>query len=294
MTDDPAAGGGSVLPEGWSWSDVGHGLLDIAGLVPGYGEAADVSNAAWYASEGRHLEAGLSLISCVPVVGDVIGKGGKLAGKLGGPVLKKLAPLLKKMDFAQSLAPFRSNKKLGPHIDKMVEALNKWRDELVAKAECKTGCPNAGKASLDGSKQIVKHGDFATPKDRAVFYSGPGNRNRALHTAQNGGVPIDATPGGTALNGENLYGEFSGFTNKEADMIWSQASEKFANGASGNITAFVRGASPDRLFGATELPLLLKNDKVLSINGVPAATLRALESAKPGSAFAEVVAKSPL
>jgi hypothetical protein len=135
----------SVLPDGWSWGDVGHGALEIAGLVPGWGEGADVANAIWYANEAKYLEAGLSLISVVPIVGDAIGKGGKLASRLGGPALKKLVPLLKKMDFAKALAPFRKNKKLAPHIDKMVEALNKWRNELIAKSEGKAICPTTGK-----------------------------------------------------------------------------------------------------------------------------------------------------
>lgn len=154
---------GSILPEGWKWSDVGHGVLDIAGLVPGYGEAADITNAAWYAQDEQYLDAGLSLISCVPIVGDAIGKGGKLAGKLGGPALKKLLPLIRKMDFAQALAPFRNNRKLGPSIDKMVEALNKWRDDLIAKAECKTACPLPKKSAAEVSAR-AKHlaGELAT------------------------------------------------------------------------------------------------------------------------------------
>jgi hypothetical protein len=287
---------GSILPEGWTWSDVGHGGLDILGLVPVWGEGADVANAVWYANEAKYLEAGLSLISVVPVVGDVIGKGGKLASKLGGPALKKLLPILRKMDFAKALAPFRKHPKLAPYVDKMVAALEKWRDELIDRATNCQSCPKGGGgAPKPGSRaaDIAAKGDFKTPHDRSVFYSGPGNREKALHAAQNGGVPIDATPGGKALNAENLYGEFSPVTNKEADAIWSKASETFANAASGDVTAFVRGALPNRVFGSTELPLLLKNGNVTSINGISAAALRAMEATKPGSAFAAVVAKAP-
>lgn len=57
--------------------DLGHLALDLAGLIPVYGEAADLTNAAWYASEGRYLMAGLSLISMIPELGDAIGKGTK-------------------------------------------------------------------------------------------------------------------------------------------------------------------------------------------------------------------------
>lgn len=54
-------------------------MLDLAGLIPGVGEVADLANAIDYAKKGDYLFAGLSLISMVPEIGDVIGKGGKVA-----------------------------------------------------------------------------------------------------------------------------------------------------------------------------------------------------------------------
>jgi hypothetical protein len=54
-------------------------ILDIAGLIPGVGEYFDAINALLYARKGEWLLAALSLISAIPAVGDVIGKGGKLA-----------------------------------------------------------------------------------------------------------------------------------------------------------------------------------------------------------------------
>ncbi len=293
---------GGILPDGWTWSDVGHGALDVLGLVPVIGEGADLANAAWLAAEGDYLGAGLSIIAMVPIVGDAIGKGGKLlragAGRLAGPALDAL----RKMDFNKMLAPLAKHPKIGPHVEKIAEALEKWRADIVGGGPGCTpggvqGCPlrsGARAGAGDAAAKIAKTGDFTTPPDKSVFYSGPGNRDKALHAAKNGGVPIDATPGGKALNGENLYGEFSPVDNKTADAIWSQASENFANNAKGEVTAFVRGASPDRVFGSTELPLLLKNPNVTGINGIPMDALRAMEAANPGAAFKAVVAKSPL
>ena len=43
-------------------SDLGHIALDIGGLFPGFGEAADLANAAWYAGEGEYFMAALSVI----------------------------------------------------------------------------------------------------------------------------------------------------------------------------------------------------------------------------------------
>lgn len=121
---------------------VGHLTLDVAGLFPGAGEFADITNAVWYALEGEYLNASLSLISSIPALGDVIGKGGKLAlwlskaGKTGAAVEKgivKSSPYISKIrtliltnedSIDKLLESARKNEKLNPHIDKMKEALN--------------------------------------------------------------------------------------------------------------------------------------------------------------------------
>lgn len=132
----------------WSWAGIGHTALDVAGLVPGYGEAADLANAAWYAAEGDHLSAGLSLISTIPIVGDLIGKGGKAAKALGPKAQKLVLEAVQKLDIPKFLARFRGNEKLAPHIDKISEALQKWQKELAEKSAAKPGqagvspCPN--------------------------------------------------------------------------------------------------------------------------------------------------------
>lgn len=58
------------------WVHVG---LDIAGLIPGFGEPFDMANALLYAREGDWLNATLSIVSVIPEVGDFFGKGGKIA-----------------------------------------------------------------------------------------------------------------------------------------------------------------------------------------------------------------------
>ncbi|WP_157617308.1 putative T7SS-secreted protein [Saccharomonospora marina] len=50
-------------------SKLGHGALDIAGLVPGIGELADGVNAAWYAGQGRYAEAAISGAAAIPFAG---------------------------------------------------------------------------------------------------------------------------------------------------------------------------------------------------------------------------------
>ena len=64
------------------WSKFADGVqagLDIAGLVPGAGEIADGVNALISLGRGDVAGATLSATSMLPIVGDAIGKGGKIA-----------------------------------------------------------------------------------------------------------------------------------------------------------------------------------------------------------------------
>ena len=54
---------------GGLFSKIGHGVLDVAGLVPGVGEVADLANAAWYTAEGDYTMAALSAAAAIPFAG---------------------------------------------------------------------------------------------------------------------------------------------------------------------------------------------------------------------------------
>jgi len=49
--------------------EIGHGALDVIGLIPVAGEAADLANSAWYAKDGDYANAALSAASAIPVAG---------------------------------------------------------------------------------------------------------------------------------------------------------------------------------------------------------------------------------
>lgn len=68
---------------GWSFADIGHLTLDIFGMVPVVGNAADGINAAWYAAEGEYLDAALSSIALIPGIGQ--------AATLAKPAIKAAA-----------------------------------------------------------------------------------------------------------------------------------------------------------------------------------------------------------
>ena len=56
-------------PFRFTFSGVGHGVLDVLGLIPGWGNAFDAANAAWYLKEGNTEFAALSGAAAVPGLG---------------------------------------------------------------------------------------------------------------------------------------------------------------------------------------------------------------------------------
>tara|TARA_Y100001937_G_scaffold116510_1_gene168525 strand:+ start:368 stop:1216 length:849 start_codon:yes stop_codon:yes gene_type:complete len=127
-----------VLSEDWK-KELPHIGLDVLGLIPGLGEAADLTNAALYAKKGEHLMAALSVISMIPAIGDAIGKGGKIgvylskfgakggtkAGAYLGKLLSKQMPKITK-----TLNALKSNKLIGKYVDDMVKAVTKYVDDV--------------------------------------------------------------------------------------------------------------------------------------------------------------------
>lgn len=117
----------SALTEKVGLDTVGHVALDLAGLIPGYGEPADLANALWYAKKGEYLNAALSLISLVPELGDLLGKGTKYLGKSSGFVAKLIAK------HGDTVA------KYWPNIVKGIEQLKQFKpyvkpiDEIIKK-----------------------------------------------------------------------------------------------------------------------------------------------------------------
>ena len=166
----------------------GHIALDVGGLVagpvggavgslvaPGAGTAVgaaageaigagfDLTNAIWYATEGEYLNAALSLISMIPVVGDAVGKGGRLAiylakaaktvkplGAAGrvaakgiikgrravvtvSPKITKIQQAIKsnKVLIDGALDQASKNEKLRPHMGKIKSALQAFTGESV-------------------------------------------------------------------------------------------------------------------------------------------------------------------
>lgn len=65
------------------WSDVGHVVLDVLGMVPVIGEPADLVNGVWYYAEGNVIDGSLSIVALVPLGGQAA-----TAGKWGRRVYR--------------------------------------------------------------------------------------------------------------------------------------------------------------------------------------------------------------
>jgi len=125
-----------------------QGGLDIVGLVPGIGEAADGVNAALSLARGNPLEAALSLVSMIPVAGDAVGKGGKLVLKLLDPAMDLIKAGAKSADIVKKIGPDK--------IKKVSGALNLVKDTLVKnKSKIQKGFEAVKKADLESIEKII-------------------------------------------------------------------------------------------------------------------------------------------
>jgi hypothetical protein len=86
------------------------------------------------------VNAAFSLISFVPIIGDIIGKGGKLltkgSGKISGKAAKKLAPVLKKSEdeISGMFEKLKDNEKVAEYADDIIAAFKVWTQEIIASA----------------------------------------------------------------------------------------------------------------------------------------------------------------
>jgi hypothetical protein len=150
--------------------DVGHFALDIAGLFPGVGEAADLANAALYATRGEFLMAALSVISMIPVVGDIVGKGGKLSILLGkgggGKAAVWVAKLISKHmpKITKGIKGLAANPKVGKFVEPMLSAVKDFTNKALANPKSKEVLQSLQKVASTKAVVPVKGGKLAKLK----------------------------------------------------------------------------------------------------------------------------------
>ena len=123
--------------------------------------------------------------------------------------------------------------------------------------------------------RIAQDYDVSTPKDGIVLYSisylpTKENRDKAFAYVKShpGSMMIEHTDCGAKLVELGLSSGDCGLSNEEIADIWSIASKRFISEAKGSVTAFVNNADPRSVFCRMELPNILTNPKLTSINGI--------------------------
>lgn len=129
-------------------------------------------------------------------------------------------------------------------------------------------------AKLQQAWQIANSADVSTPENSVVLYSisyQPSDINKRKAMAYLEENPdkktLDDTECGKKLIALGLE---TGNENPDAELlkIWALASERFIKAVRGNVTAFVDNADKRSTFVSVELPLLLQNENVQTINGI--------------------------
>lgn len=122
--------------------------------------------------------------------------------------------------------------------------------------------------------------DYVAWGSSATLYSGRNGENfreTGNDCLDQGSHTIEDTLVGKILSEANLWdSRSSGISPEEAATVWADASHRFAKNASGKVLTNVTGAIQDRTFRNIELPELLKNEKIDSINGIPREELAGL------------------
>lgn len=143
-------------------SNIGHATLDLVGLIPGVGEAADITNAIWYSTQNppNYLLAALSIISVIPIIGDAIGKGTKLS-LLIGKVSPKIIQAKKIITNNKSLIDkifkkCEENQKLRPYVNQIRQALNAFVRTTPGSAQ-NSAQPTALKGALKDAQNTLQN-----------------------------------------------------------------------------------------------------------------------------------------
>lgn len=121
--------------------------------------------------------------------------------------------------------------------------------------------------------QAAAADDVSTPPDSLVLYSisylpTTENKDKAFAYLQKNpeAMMIDQTPCGKKLIALGMLEDV--LPKEQIVDVWKLASKRLIAAASGNVTAFVDKADKRSVFRQQELPGLLENDKVKTINGM--------------------------
>ena len=170
-------------------------------------------------------------------------------------------------------------------IQKAISAVQREVGALLRKAAAllkRAGARNLSEKVLAQSKSTAFKGlmrevelaDVRSPVNGANFYSGrdpAGNPMRGYAEANVDGVnavTLEQTPGGKYFDDKLLYETGSPIDINHADQVWSRLSQRYAQTAEGDVTAWSHNPRPGSIWNTVERPALATNPKVTSINVV--------------------------
>ena len=121
---------------------------------------------------------------------------------------------------------------------------------------------------------IAQNYDVSSPENSVVLFSisyqpTTENRDKAIEFVKNNPqkMLIEHTECGAKLVELGFEGTNT-LNCEDIKTIWAIASRRFINAAKGDITAFVDNAHPQSIFMSIELPNILNNDNIITINGI--------------------------
>lgn len=126
----------------------------------------------------------------------------------------------------------------------------------------------------DNALAVAKTYDVSTKPDSLVLYSisflpTKENKIQAFEYVKShpGTVMLDHTPCGIKMMDMGLENGRCDLQEEEIAYLWKVASKRLLESASGNITAFVKNADERSVFRSMELPTILANENIKTING---------------------------
>jgi len=144
--------------------------------------------------------------------------------------------------------------------------------------------PYLPKGPAENWDDVIDRLDVSSPKDGAVFWSGTADQARETgqpdaaraFAEKIGGVTLETTPGGRIIdNWDDLKNDYAWDVNRGPEPwtsdLWSGVSEKYANGATGDISLI---QTPDRLWSPLtiwhkqEKPTLLDLKRLGQVNEI--------------------------
>ena len=137
---------------------------------------------------------------------------------------------------------------------------------------------NKRKKTMDIYKQaktVAETFDVSSPENSVVLYSIsylPTTRNRDLAfdcvRSNPGKMMIEHTACGAELVRLGLdSADKCNLPSEQIAAVWKAASKRFIEAASGNVCAFVEKADRRSVFRSMELPTILQNERIRTVNG---------------------------